>query len=563
MTASEPRLYLTPDEADVIRGARDRRAEIRRNVVASAIELSNLPVRTRWIPPEGDDRDYENLYDRFYAAMSDAAILEQLAFGALLSGRADLSAAASRWLVGVARAWRPEVAVVPDYGTAYSISRLIKGVAVGWDLLAARLTPAERRVVRAVLVELVDHYWDGWYSQSASADSAAHTHHAHLEWASLGVAALALDGQTDEARIWLDAAIEKFQRDLVPFGLADDGAQVEGASFWASTMFYRFLFLDPLRRVSGLDLVAPAIGHFDADMSIAAIAGPRRRRIETENESILLEPEYAQLGYHAPALVALARLHRSPHLQALAGWDPWLGRLHESGHRLPSGERLRFCLGPYALAWFDPSVPARLGDARRAFQFPSVDEAYLRDRWSPGGLVVSVKSGRLAVHAGGRPVLVDLTPGRVVDRAASVAAGTGIYRWDPPDLDMAIESVVERPDGGRIRAVHAPSGAFVVVDLRRGRLRVERGDGATRAWWAAGGARRTGERWSWATSSGLSVMELVRGRLVRWSERGHRPERNVGYGRLRLLAERDPSRALTIVEPDSSGRLIVDIRLIP
>ena len=47
---------------------------------------------------------------------------------------------------------------------------------------------------------------------------------------------------------WLDAAIEKFQRDLLPHGLADDGAQAEGASFWASTMFARFLFLDPLRR---------------------------------------------------------------------------------------------------------------------------------------------------------------------------------------------------------------------------------------------------------------------------------------------------------------------------
>ena len=563
MNAREPRLYFTPDEANAIRSARDRRAAIRRNVIASAVDVARLPVRSRWIPPVADDPDYENLYDRFYATMSDAAIVEQLAFAALLSGRGDLAAAASRWLVGVARAWRPEVAVVPDYGTAYAISRLMKGLAVGWDLLAGRLAPGERRAVRAVILELAGRYWDGWYSQPVSADPAAHTHHAHLEWASLGVTALAMAGETGEARTWLDATIEKFERDLLPLGLAEDGAQVEGASFWPSTMFYRFLFLDPLRRMTGLDLATPAHGHFSADVSIAAIAGPRRRRTETENESVLLEPDYAQLGYHAPALVALARLHRSPHLQALAGWDPWLGRLHESGHRLPSGERLRFCLGPYALAWFDPSVPARLGDARRAFHFPSVDEAYLRDRWTPGGLVVGMKSGRLAVHAGGRPVLVDLTPERVVDRAASVAAGTGIYRWDPPDLDMTIESVVETRDGGRIRAVHAPSGASVEAELRRGRLRVERRDGATRAWWAAGGARRAAGGWEWAANGGRTVMEIVAGSLVSWAARGYRADRRVGYGELRLLADRIPSRSLTVVEPDSSGRLAVEIRLLP
>jgi hypothetical protein len=37
----------------------------------------------------------------------------------------------------------------------------------------------------------------------------------------------------------------------------------------------------------------------------------------------------------------------------------------------------------------------------------------------------------------------------------------------------------------------------------------------------------------------------------------------VGYGRLRLVAERDPTRALTIVEPGPGGRLAVEVRLLP
>ena len=257
-SAAGPRLYLTVDEAAAIRAARDRRARILRNVVASAVEASALPMRTRWIAPVADDPDDENLYDRFYGLMSDAAIVEQLAFAALLTGRGDLAERARGRLVGLARAWAPERAVTPDYGTAYAVSRLFKGLAVGWDLVGSGLAAPERRLVRTLILDLVGGYWDGWYRRPISADPSAHTHHAHLEWASLGVAALAMLDETAEARAWLDAAIEKFRRDLLPRGLADDGAQVEGASFWASTMFYRFLFLDPLRRIEGIDLAAEA-----------------------------------------------------------------------------------------------------------------------------------------------------------------------------------------------------------------------------------------------------------------------------------------------------------------
>jgi hypothetical protein len=558
-----PRLYITVEEAVAIRAARDRRSRILRNVVASAVEASRLPMRARWIAPVVDDPDYENLYDRFYGVMSDAAILEQLAFAALLTGRGDLVREAHRRLVGTARVWAPERSVTPDYGTTYAISRLFKGLAVAWDLVGSGLPASERRLVRATILDLLGSYWDGWYRQPMSADPSAHTHHAHLEWASLGVAAMAMRDESTEARPWLDAAIEKFRRDLLPHGLADDGAQEEGASFWASTMFYRFLFLDPLRRTEGIDLAAEARDRFPPDVSVAAIAAPRRHRLETEAGSLLLEPDYAQLGYHAPALVALARLHRSPHLQALAAWDPWLGRLHEPGHTLPSGERLRFCIGPYALAWYDPSLPAQLGDERRAFAFPSVGEGYLRAGWVPGGIVVAVKDGRLAVHAGGRPVLVDLTPGRVLDRDASVAAGTAIWHWDPPDLALRPDVVEARPDGGGVIEAAGRGDRALRVELWAGRrLRIERVDGARRSWWAAPGARRDGAGWEWRHAGTTTRLEVVEGRVVRWAARGYTADRRVGYGDLHVTAARDPRRSLTVVEPaPDSGRLVIEITL--
>ncbi len=56
-------------------------------------------------------------------------------------------------------------------------------------------------------------------------------------------------------------------------------------------------------------------------------------------------------------------------------------------------------------------------------------------------------------------------------------------------------------------------------------------------------------------------VELIRGRVLRRSPRGHRPDRRVGYGQLRLIADREPARELTIAEPDSSGRLTIEVRL--
>ena len=105
---------------------------------------------------------------------------------------------------------------------------------------------------------------------------------------------------------------------------------------------------------------------------------------------------------------------------------------------------------------------------------------------------------------------------------------------------MTIESVVERRDGGQLRAVNASSGASVEIDLRRGRLRIDRHDGATRAWWSEG-------------HGGRATVELVRGRVIRRSPRAHRPDRRVGYGKLSLIPDREPGRDLTIVEPDSAA----------
>jgi hypothetical protein len=110
-----------------------------------------------------------------------------------------------------------------------------------WDLVGSGLSASERRLVRATILDLLGCYWDGWYRNRS-----APTLGAYPPPISMGVARRSGHGHGD--RPWRpdpgSTLRSRIPRDLLPHGLADDGAQEEGV-LQASTMFYRFLFLDP------------------------------------------------------------------------------------------------------------------------------------------------------------------------------------------------------------------------------------------------------------------------------------------------------------------------------
>src|SRR6185436_7621591 len=107
------------------------------------------------------------------------------------------------------RAWQREADDRPDSGKAYAVSRLLKGVAVGYDCVFDRFTQAERTEIRDTLSRIGRQYFAEWFATAAIAGPGYHTHHAIVEWGSFGVLALAVLGEEPEASKWLAATTRK------------------------------------------------------------------------------------------------------------------------------------------------------------------------------------------------------------------------------------------------------------------------------------------------------------------------------------------------------------------
>lgn len=519
-----PRLFVSAGELEALRSLRTsgRHAEIWENLVRSAAWCAAQTPRTEWIPTAGEDPKYENLYDRFYAAMHDLAIVEHLAFASALSEPENdpYFEPARAWLVAAAGVWGHEAEHPPDASKAYAVLRILKGLAVGYDLLWPRLSERERAVVRRTLVEVGGDYY-AFFQDPAVAGAGYNKHHGSVDAPPLGLVALALLGEVPQAQKWLDLVVAKHVDYLLPHALTPSGTNEQSSNFWASTMQYRIQFFEALRRVTGRDLAKEFPDALPGRIALAAIAGgqPRGLRFNQPQRSVLFGPSYGQIDYWSPVLVYLARQQKRPIYQYLASWDKSLGGLQRSRYITPTRrEELLFAFGPYAYLWYDRSVPAAVEPhLPRAFAFPEpqVGEAYVRESFAPGGIVVGMKKGALVVHAGGRPVLVD-----------------ALKTADINDPAKPVDELLVADDGkwARIRCV-GPAAAGLkeqTVDLwRPRRLSIRRQASRPLQWWYAG--RPSVEektRFTWPDGTRLVV---TRGEIRQVDPKGF-VDRKVHYG---------------------------------
>lgn len=540
LTLGHPRLYLTVADLPRIRGLREEgtHAKIWSNIRASADWCVTRTPRREWIAPLAPDPIHENLYDRFYAIMGDLAVTEHLAFAYAIGGDSRYSDTGRRWVLASCRAWQREADGAVDGGKAYAVSRFLKGVAVGYDLLHGQFSEAERVEVRQTLVRIARKYYSDYFSGPAIAGPGFHTHHAIVEWASFGVAALALLGEEHEARVWLNATVKKFEDHLLPAGLAADGAQTEGATFWASTMQYRLFFMDALRRVTGYDLFGKYEKFMRPDLALASIAAEKQPGFNRSHQTVLLSPPYGQLDYYAPVLLALAREYRWPTCQHLALWDHSLGRLQKTRYITPHGEQLLFELGGYAYVWYDPSVPVEAKRTELSYSFPSVDELYVRASWQPGDLLAGLRKEQLVVHAGGCPVFIL----------------HGVW----PAGGLPEKSLDDDGSVAIIRGANAAGEQLKVVLYRPDRLVIELHGTDDWQWWSQGAPVRNGNSVAWGDRVRL---EVKTGGIESWEPGGYAPKHAVGNGKLTLIDPAPTSCPLATVHPSDDGESVVEIRL--
>jgi hypothetical protein len=546
-----PRLYYTAADLPRLRALRESgvHADIWVNLTRSADWCANQPLRSEWIPTIESDPQFENLYDRFYAAMHDTAIVEQLAFASSLSDSEQdpYFEAARDWLLAAAKVWRNEAHNKPDASKAYAVLRVMKALAVGYDVLFDRLSEAERQEVRDTLVAVGEAYYP-FFQDPTTAGEGYNKHHGSVDVAPLGVMALALYGEVDKAAAWLDVAIDKHVNYLLPHALTPSGTNDQSSNFWASTLHYRIFFCDPLHRVTGRDLFAEFPKSLPGRIAQAAVAWgqPATLKFNEDNRSVLFGPSYGQINYWSPVLLYLARHGRRPIYQHLALWDESLGSIQRTRYVTPNRkEELLFCLGPYAYLWYDASVaPAIEDNLPLSFEFPEpeVNEAYLRASYELGGIVVGMKKGGLIIHAGGRPVLVDRLG---VDDTGK-----------PPS---PVDETLVADDGRRalIRCVGPKSHSIgeQLVELERpSRLTVDRHCSKPITWWCAGDPQHEGNSIMWHDGTELTI---TKGTVVAINSQGYVDAKH-HFGGMKF-ADPHPFTYPTITVKPVDGRIRLEV----
>lgn len=548
-----PRLYFAAQELPQIRATRaaGRRELIWRNLVASADWCGKQSPRKDWIPSIAEDLQYENLYDRFYAAMHDMAIVETLAFASVFSDPAadPYFEPAHNWLLSAARVWGNEAKNKPDASKAYAVLRITKGLAVGYDLLFDRLSQAERDEIRKAIVGIMDAYY-AFFQVPSTAGEGYNKHHGSVDASPFGVAALALLGEVPQAEAWLKLAVEKHVEYLLPHALTPSGTNDQSSNFWASTLLYRIQFIEPLRRVTGRDLLKEFPDALPGRIALAAVATSQPKELTANecNRSVLFGPNYGQLNYWSPGLVYLARSQRRPIYQYLAFWDESLGSLQHTRFITPTRhEELLFGTGPYAFLWYDDRVAAAVEpNLPLAFEFPEseVNEAYARSSYDERGLVVGMKKGGIIIHAGGRAVLVDQLPTNDANKPA------------PPVDEMLVA------DDGKTALIRCvgPKSADIgeqVVRLRRpGTVTLDRATKQPMSWWCMEQPRPEGKKFVWPDGTEL-VIEA--GKIVEHKPDGY-VETPVHFGGMKYADPCPRAYATMKVEPET-GHVRIRVQL--
>ena len=221
---------------------------------------------------------YIELQELWYA-------IRHLAIGGKVTGDAALTARAKEWLLETA-SWEPMGVTSRAYTDEWAY-RVCNALAWGYDWLYDDLSDDERATVRAAVLDrtrdIAEHAIDNAKIHLFPYDSHA------VRSVSLCIvpACIALlgDDENDEARDWLNYAIEFLSNVYSPWGDAD-GGWAEGAQYWMMGMAYLIDAANRLKSYTGIDIYKRPFLQNTADFPLFCNA-PNTRRASFGDDSAL------------------------------------------------------------------------------------------------------------------------------------------------------------------------------------------------------------------------------------------------------------------------------------
>jgi hypothetical protein len=294
---AHPRLWLGPREVEAL--AARVKEDPDHCGWRTFFEKSVLPWTEREIIPE--PAPYPNntrtapIWRATYIACQELiyAIRHLAIAGKVLRDEA-LTARAKDWLLSVA-AWDPAGTTARSYTDEWAF-RVTVALAWGYDWLHDELNEDERARVREALLirtrEVAEHVIDHANIHLFPYDS----HAVRSVSAVLVPACIAMLGEEEEAREWLDYSIEFLFTVYSPWG-DREGGWAEGPHYWMTGMAYLTEAANLLKNFTGLDLYQRPFFRKTGDMPLYTKA-PDTRRATFGDDSTMGDLPCLKVGYN-------------------------------------------------------------------------------------------------------------------------------------------------------------------------------------------------------------------------------------------------------------------------
>jgi hypothetical protein len=250
---SHPRMFVTPDTLDQLRGKRQRSALT--NLIWTNISNNALALSFSAMPPypplasPGGVLDVTLWREGINIASDIVNRLDTIGFAYLISGNQMYADAATDLLVHVAK-WDPNDTTSRTANDEISM-RLLYTMSRAYDWLYDALTPEERLIVQKSMRERGNDVYIKM--RSINFENTLLDNHLVRTIGFLGQASIAFLGEIPEAEVWFDYVVGIMLVNYPKFG-GDEGGWSQGVSYWQSYISWTLEYLDALRIATGLDL---------------------------------------------------------------------------------------------------------------------------------------------------------------------------------------------------------------------------------------------------------------------------------------------------------------------